>query len=327
MRTLSPYRLFKPPRLKAPRLKAPWACLMALLLGTPCLVAAAPENGNRDAQQQQDLIPAERGLDQEDAAEEALVYEDELEHADEERSQNLDLADYRWTVAAKQYDAGNYDSAATLYEGLLAEGFFGFNLEFNLGNALYKSGHLGPAILHYERAARMEPRNADVQHNLELAYLRQPDKAVSALPVHPLQRFWRGWTGLLSPNGWAINALAWGVLLLIGLSMLFVSRAAVWRTRGLFVSATALLLLLGATALGWSAHRQQAKDRAVVVMAPSIVLKSAPTESSTNLYILREGYKLQLLDALDSESGTTWLQLGLADGNVGWARAGAVEEI
>ena len=65
----------------------------------------------------------------------------------------------------------------------------------------------------------------------------------------------------------------------------------------------------------------------MVVMAPSIVLKSAPTESSTNLYILREGYKLQLLDALDSETGTTWLQLGLADGNVGWARAGAVEEI
>ncbi len=296
--------------------------LLVLLLAFSTVLQA--QNGTLETAEPQPLQQPGEGLDPEGGYRlEEPAYATEQARS----SAPKDLAAYRWTVAAKQYDAGNYDSAAAIYEGLLAEGYRGFNTEFNLGNAHYKAGNLGPAILHFERAARMEPRNADVQHNLELAYLRQPDKAVSALPTHPLQRFWRGWTGLLSPNGWAINALIWGLLLLIGLSLMFVARSAVWRNRGLFISATALLLMLGATGLGWSAYRQVVNDRAVVVMAPSVVLKSAPTESSTNLYILREGYKLDLLDELESESGTTWLQLGLADGNVGWARAKAVEEI
>ena len=44
-------------------------------------------------------------------------------------------------------------------------------LHYNLGNAWFRLGELGPAILHYERARRSMPRDDDLAANLALAAL------------------------------------------------------------------------------------------------------------------------------------------------------------
>ncbi|HZE89941.1 MAG TPA: tetratricopeptide repeat protein, partial [Verrucomicrobiae bacterium] len=68
------------------------------------------------------------------------------------------------------YERGAYLEAITIYQELEHEGVGSAALEYNLGNALFKAGRLGPAILAYERAARLDPKDADARANLE--YLR-----------------------------------------------------------------------------------------------------------------------------------------------------------
>lgn len=79
------------------------------------------------------------------------------------------------------YLQAKYPDAITQYEKIIANGWESGELYFNLGNAYYKSGNIQRAILNYERAAQMLPRDDDVQFNLQLANLQVVDK-IDAVP-------------------------------------------------------------------------------------------------------------------------------------------------
>ncbi|MDH3423313.1 MAG: tetratricopeptide repeat protein, partial [Gemmatimonadota bacterium] len=67
------------------------------------------------------------------------------------------------------YQDEDYAGAIEAYQAVLDAGFRSAGLEYNLGNAYFKSGRLGRAILHWERALEASPGDPDIQANLELA--------------------------------------------------------------------------------------------------------------------------------------------------------------
>jgi tetratricopeptide (TPR) repeat protein len=67
------------------------------------------------------------------------------------------------------YKDGQYDAAVQEYEQLLQSGRTSGNLYFNLGNAYFKAGKKGKAIVNYERARRLIPGDPDLRANLEYA--------------------------------------------------------------------------------------------------------------------------------------------------------------
>jgi hypothetical protein len=83
------------------------------------------------------------------------------------------------------YAAKDYAGAAHAYEQALAAGP-NAAVHFNLGNALFKTGQLGQAVLHYRRAHFLAPRDADIAANLDFARAYRVDKTLT-LPS-PLAR-------------------------------------------------------------------------------------------------------------------------------------------
>lgn len=78
-------------------------------------------------------------------------------------------ADKAAVDAANQlYISRHYAEAAKIYEQEIARGVQDSALFYNLGNAYYQQGDLGRAVLNMERAAQLDPRDADIQANLEL---------------------------------------------------------------------------------------------------------------------------------------------------------------
>lgn len=71
--------------------------------------------------------------------------------------------------AGQDYDAGNFEGAAARYEAILASGHRAPELFFNLGNAYFKEGNYGQAILNYRRAWMDRPRDAELSANLKFA--------------------------------------------------------------------------------------------------------------------------------------------------------------
>lgn len=222
------------------------------------------------------------------------------------------------------YAAKEFVKAAELYQQIVDKGLVSFDLYYNLGNAYYRTGEVGPSVLYYEKALKMDPSNEDAVFNLKVANLKVADR------VEPLQDafFFRFMNELLlkrSPDGWAHWALVllW-VSLLFGIGYIFVNKLLVKRL--LFVFGALLLLgfvLLSLVSLRQIDYEQSTKEG--VIMATNSYVKSAPDNGSTDLFILREGVKVRLL-----KKEGPWQQVKIVDregDKIGWIDSGHVEAI
>jgi tetratricopeptide (TPR) repeat protein len=89
---------------------------------------------------------------------------------------------------------GDYRQSAKLLESLLDDGFRSGALYYNLGNAWYRAGEYGRAILNYRKAKPYRPRDPYLEANLEQALVAAPGR----LPEAP--RPW--WTHVLFWTNW-----------------------------------------------------------------------------------------------------------------------------
>ena len=67
------------------------------------------------------------------------------------------------------YEDGRYEQAARSFQQLVDKGYGDPVLYYNLGNAYFKQGDIGRAILNYLRAERLAPRDDDIRANLDFA--------------------------------------------------------------------------------------------------------------------------------------------------------------
>ncbi len=219
------------------------------------------------------------------------------------------------------YQEKEYAAAITLYDTLIEQGYASAALYFNLANAHYKLGRLAPAILNYERAHKLAPDDEDIEFNLRLANLRVVDR-VETLPeltfVKKIHNFIYG----KSSDRWAWLAagLLWGALLL-GALFLFTQNPALKRF-SFFAALLALILSIICAALSYNQYRYLQNSRYAILFSKNVYIKSAPDAQSTDLFILREGVKLQLLETVGE-----WQKIRLADGNVGWMPVKGLEVI
>lgn len=215
------------------------------------------------------------------------------------------------------YQEGDFAGAVELYERILESGVESGELHYNLGNAWFRLGALGPAILHYERARRIMPRDDDLGANLELARSLTADR-VTSLPGFWLFRVVRWWVDLLSrPALLGVVTLAW----LIAMSALIVAIAGrgefllVW-SRRVAAAAGVVTLVFG---LGLLAREiDVGRPDEAVIMAEEAAVHSAPSDDDELLiFTVHEGTKVRVERRSDE-----WVEIVLEDGKVGWVRSG-----
>ncbi len=68
--------------------------------------------------------------------------------------------------AALAYDQGNIVEAESIYLGQLKRGYGNAALLYNLGNCAFRKGDYGNALVYYEKARRLSPRDSDIIENL-----------------------------------------------------------------------------------------------------------------------------------------------------------------
>ena len=74
------------------------------------------------------------------------------------------------------YENGDYEKAVSFYGELVKTDRVSPEVFYNLGNSYFKLKKIGKAILNYERALRLDPRDRDIQLNLRLARSMSVDK-------------------------------------------------------------------------------------------------------------------------------------------------------
>lgn len=220
------------------------------------------------------------------------------------------------------YQEGDYTAAIEAYEAVIQGGFSSAGLQYNLGNAYFKSGNLGRSILHWERALALSPGDPDTRANLELA------RSLTADAIEPMPTFWlfaltSGWVNLLSTTF---------LLIFVGLAWFTTTAGVVIRVLGrsdrmigLGRSSTMiglpLLLLFGATLFVRELGIGSA-DRGIVLVE-MVPARSAPAEDDDlTLFEVHEGTRVRI----DQRTGS-WVEVVLDDGKVGWIPAETMEII
>ena len=223
-----------------------------------------------------------------------------------------------FTQANEAYSREDYAAARSDYEKLLAHGFGGPDVLYNLGTTALAQGDLGHAVLALERARREGRGAEDVQAHLALARARQLDKVVGAMAEE----------GFLSRVVAATDgrAVSWVFLTawLLGFALLGVYRRVRAASRTL-VALLAAVVLLAAVPAGlllaahaWVHH----SVHEAVVLAPTLQARDLPQERDRVAFEVHAGLKVRLL----GRSGA-YVRLRLPNGLEGWARADGVEAI
>src|SRR5256884_7471893 len=74
-----------------------------------------------------------------------------------------------FTKANQEYAQGNFAEAISGYEALVGAGQWSANLFYDLGNAYFRVGDFGHAVLNYERALALERHHPEAIANLQIA--------------------------------------------------------------------------------------------------------------------------------------------------------------
>lgn len=229
---------------------------------------------------------------------------------------------YSKAAADSAYMENKYLDAVYMYEALLAENGESAELRYNLGNSYYKANNIAKAILNYEKALLLAPADDDIKANLEIAKSKTVDKEEAESEFF----IWAWFTSVcnaMNTNQWGRMGVASFILLLICFSLYLFHKKVVVKKVCFFASILFLLFTIIANVAG---HRQKAgllQHDEAVVMTPSVTVRSTPSESGTELFIIHEGHKVKIRDG----SMKDWKEISISDNQVGWVHTSAIEII
>ena len=224
-------------------------------------------------------------------------------------------------LAAAQYDSAHYQTSIDAYEQVIQTYGSNADVYYNLAGAYFKLKEYPKAIVNYERCLLLDPSNADAATNLELARLQCIDKIEAIEPM-----IFVSWSNALrdqlSCDAWGIYAITFFLLFIVGCFAYFFGRKVWLRKCGFYIGILAFLLsIVSIRYAGAQRDRILQRDYAVV-MTPSVIVRSSPAESGTQLFTIHEGLKVRVRSTLSG-----WSEIELSDGNVGWMPSEGLEII
>jgi hypothetical protein len=205
---------------------------------------------------------------------------------------------------------GKCTEAARGFEQIIARHGYSAPALFNLANAQMAEGKVGPAILNYERAQWLAPKDPDIAANLALA------RQKAGVDSDPLSRL-SAVAHSLTPTEWSILAIAmlWLVAATLPLKRLQ-PKAVAALNAGAVVATLVLLSALCALALRWPDL-----DRAIVT-TPGVAARVSPVTVIQPAFTLREGETVTI-----KRSHGAFCLIANRQGREGWVSREAVTPV
>ena len=218
------------------------------------------------------------------------------------------------------YKSGRYEEALEGYSKVTLQEPANPWAHYNAGNALFRLNRIGPSVLEYSKAFKLDPRSADIRANLVFA-MRQTGQSLvpEGLPrtLHYIYYI------LSDAEIKAAATVFFWLACLAGAAGFLMDGSRAGRTAGSSSLAAAAALLL---ALAWIGARQSSPfiDGAVVTKAGGARMLSGPGENFKTYASAPEGRLVKILDAADDN----YYEIGLQkEGIKGWALKTEVEKL
>ncbi|REJ82351.1 MAG: tetratricopeptide repeat protein [Bacteroidetes bacterium] len=219
------------------------------------------------------------------------------------------------------YQEKDFTKAASLYQSLTDSGYVSAEVYFNLGNSFYKTGNIASAIVNYERALKLSPDDDDIRFNLTLANLKTVDR-IETMPEIFYKRWIKSIVRLMTPFGWSVLAVIFMWLFLFSGYLYLFGESYRIRKANFIMAFFSIVMAATTYFIAEKSFRETYQDRTAVIMTASAYIKSSPDSQGSDLFILHEGTKVEILDELSG-----WKKVKIANGSVGWLKQDDLEVI
>jgi tetratricopeptide (TPR) repeat protein len=213
--------------------------------------------------------------------------------------------------ANQEYSAGHFQAAVDGYQNLVSAGQRSATLFYDLGNAWFRLGNFGEAILNYERALVLEPHHPEAAANLAL--VRDEARALE-LKRDGLDRYIEA--GTSTQYSVAASIASW--LVLFGAARLFFVRRRATALVSLIIFS--LLVFAGAAAALYSLETGGKGRALAIVTGKNIEARLATADNAKSVLALPPGSEIKVL----SQRGD-WLYAALPNDLRGWIPANSAQ--
>jgi len=223
-----------------------------------------------------------------------------------------------FSEANAKYQAGQFKEAAELYKKSSESERPTAAVYYNLGNTCFRLGQKGEALINYERALKISPRDPDVRWNIGIL------KSVLADRLDDLDGgILRMWSEQAIAN-FTINEISALFTLLLGVFMFLSLLTVLFPNFKNAARALRLVIYLLAVAAGVLFYFKwlDVKDPRVVVVAKEVEVRYGPSDRETKAFLLHEGAEAKVLDHTND-----WNFITLKNKNSGWIRKESCEVI
>ena len=218
-----------------------------------------------------------------------------------------------FTKANQDYAEARFPEAAEGYESLVQSGHWNATVFYDLGNAYYRVGSFGKAILNYERALALDPRHPEADANLRLA--RDEARALE-LRKDRIERY----ANVATVKQYTIAATIASWFALFMIAHLFLSQR---RSAGRIALIALSLLVGGVSVFAIATLEDGARgDALAIVTAKEIEARLATADNAKSVLLLPAGSEIKIL----SERGD-WVYAALPNDQRGWIPASSAERV
>ncbi|VAX18727.1 hypothetical protein MNBD_NITROSPINAE04-227 [hydrothermal vent metagenome] len=211
--------------------------------------------------------------------------------------------------ANRLYAEKKYDAALKLYNSIDIKNP---DLEYNRAAAYFKTGHTGKAVLHFSRALRLRPGDADTRYNLDFLRAYKTDREETKEP------------GVISNafeyviNAFSLQTMS-GIALVLYMATTFAGLGVIisfdMKRKKNLTQSTVLLVVVTAllfTITGARIHQFERTDRAIAI-AGSVDAYDSPSDKTATVFTFHEGTEVRL-----GRVEGNYVHVTLVSGYSGW---------
>ena len=221
--------------------------------------------------------------------------------------------DAEFSKANQEFAQGHFKEAIFGYEALISAGQWSANVFYDLGNAYFRTGDFGRAILNYERALALERHHPEATANLQIAR----DEA-HALEIQPgsLERYLQ----FASVNQYSIAAATGFWLAIFAMfAWIFKQRRS---ARAIAVSICCLLVLAASLYAIFTLERGSEGQALAVVTGRDVQARLATADTANSVLALPAGSEIKILSTRGD-----WIYAALPNNLRGWIPAKDAEQV